>query len=644
MGTQNVDRGIEGEQLRAFTQALLTDLRALERMLDEGLIEADQMRIGAEQEMFLVDRAWRPAPLAPEVLELIEDDRFTTELARFNMEANLDPLPMGGDCLTQMEWGLTRIVDTARRAAEKVGARVVLTGILPTLEKSHLGLENMTPKPRYFALNDAISRLRSGAWEFRIKGADELNIKHDSVMVEACNTSFQVHFQVSPEKFARKYNVAQAVAGPVLAAAVNSPLLFGRRLWRETRIAVFEQSVDTRDASMHRRRINARVSFGEDWVADSVLDIIKQDVAQFRTLLAANVDEDSVALLDKGITPKLQAFQLHNSTIYRWNRPCYGVTDGKPHLRIENRLFPSGPTVADEVANAAFWFGLMQGLADEVGDVREVMQFEEAKENFLGAARLGLDAQLSWMGRPAIPARALIMEELLPLAERGLQSRGVDRGDVERFLRIIEQRVDSGQTGAAWMLRSLGSLKETHTEGERLCAITAGMYSRQLEDKPVHTWTLAEAAESGDWLDHYDRVERYMTTELFTVHEDELLHLVANLMDWKHIRHVPVEDNDHRLVGLVSHRAILRHFAKQLREGDGKPVAVKEIMHASPLAVAPDTPTLEAVRLMRDHKVGCLPVVDDGRLVGIVTERDFMNIAAALLEERLGQQRLDEIE
>jgi len=242
MGTQDVREHVDGDEHRRFMKRLLADVRAFERMLESDLIETDIRRIGAEQELFLVDRAWHPAPCSKELLELLDDPRFATELARFNLEFNLDPLTLDGNCLGQLERQLNELLDKARAAAEKIGVQVLLTGILPTLMQGDLGMENMTEHPRYLELNDAFTRMRGGAYAFDIRGTDELTLRHDSVMPEACNTSFQVHFQVGADEFARLYNIAQAATGPVLAAATNSPLLFGKRLWRETRIAVFQRA------------------------------------------------------------------------------------------------------------------------------------------------------------------------------------------------------------------------------------------------------------------------------------------------------------------------------------------------------------------------------------------------------------------
>jgi CBS domain-containing protein len=638
VGEQEVAAGTDAPQLRRFMQQVLHDLRALERMLAEGMIEEGVRRIGAEQEIFLIDSCFGPAPLAMEVLEGLDDPRVTTELARFNLEFNLDPQRLGGGALSTMERQISELLAKVAAAAGRHAADVLLTGILPTLDKSHLTLDNMTPVPRYRALNDAMRRLRGGEFELRIKGTDELIVRHSNVMLEACNTSFQVHLQVGADEFAQLYNVAQAVAGPVLAAAVNSPLLFGRRLWQETRIALFQLSIDTRVASTHVRDQAPRVHFGRRWVDRSVLEIFQEDVARFRVLLGADFDDDPFAALNSGRVPLLKALRLHNGTVYRWNRPCYGIIDGKAHLRIENRVLPSGPTPVDEVANAAFWYGLMKGVSEEYGDIRQVMDFDLAASNFLAAARLGLHAQLGWPGVDSMPARTLICERLLPLAEAGLGELGIDPGDADRYLGVIRQRVESGRTGAQWTLDSLAAMRDQGAKAERLAAVTAATRNRQRENRPVHEWPLARIDEAGGWIRHYSRIEQFMTTDLFTVNQDELVDLVACMMDWEHIRHVPVEDPEHRIVGLVTHRSLLRLMAQGKGFQRGQPLSVSEVMHRDPITASPETPTLDAIQIMKRHKIGCLPIVKDDKLVGIVTERDFMNVAQQLMEETLRER------
>jgi CBS domain-containing protein len=634
MKTDKIDREFRGEDRRAFMRNLLRDLRALERVLESGMLEEGVRRVGAEQELFLVDSSWHPAPVAPAVLDRIEDRHFTTELGRFNLEINLDPLLYGGDCLSRMEKQLDGLVDRLDQVTAAMGYGIVLTGILPTIRKSDLKIENMTPSERYKALNDAMSQLRGGAYEFYIKGVDELVLRHESVMAEACNASFQCHFQVGATEFANLYNLAQAVAGPVLAAATNSPLLFGRRLWSETRIALFQQSTDTRRPGEYQRQTNPRVFFGNQWVKSSVLEIYREDVARFRTLVGVPVEDDPLKQVEQGVAPRLEALRLHNGTVYRWNRACYGITEGKPHLRIECRVLPSGPTVVDEVANAAFWFGLLGALAHQYEDISRVMEFEHAKANVLHAARQGLSANMIWLEGKEVPAKKLLLDTLLPMAAEGLDLRHIDAADRDRYLGVIEQRVKSGQTGSRWLLQSLAGFKDQGTSGERFTALAAATAARQKSRRPVHEWDLARLEESGGLKNNYTRVEQYMETDVVTVQLDESIDLVANLMEWEHLRYVPVEDLEHRLVGIVSQRGLLRQMARGTVPKDA---AVSDIMRArnTLVTVTPETSTLEAIRLMRQHGIGFLPVLHDERLIGVVTERDFMDIAYGLLEGKL---------
>ena len=637
MGQHKIDEAVDAESLRGFMRALLEDVHALEAMLERGLFESGVRRIGAEQEMFLVDRSLKPVNRALNVLERLGPGPFTTELGLFNLEANLSPRELVGDCLSRMEAELEELIGRIRAAAAAEDARVVLCGILPTLEKDHLGLDSMTPNPRFFTLNRVMRELRGGEFRTLIKGLDELQTTHDNVMLEACNTSFQVHFQVAPQEFAKLYNVAQMVTGPVLAVGVNSPVLLRHRLWQETRVALFQQSLDTRSHAHTLRGGRMRVSFGDKWVDGSVMEIFREDVARFRVLISTDLDESPLEVLEQGGIPSLKALRLHNGTIYRWNRPCYGVADGRPHLRIENRVLPAGPSIVDEVANAAFYFGLMCAVSEEHEDVREVMAFDDAKDNFIGAARYGLQARLKWTGGRSYTAEDLILNELLPRAHEGLVRRGVDEADVTRYLEVVRGRATSGRTGAQWVFDSLEEMDPTARPAVRYGSLTAAMITRQATGRPVHEWPLADLQATDEKRDSYRTVGQIMATDLFTVGPEDLVDLAASVMDWEHLRHVPVEDHEGRLVGLVTHRHLLRMIGKGAGK-NGTPRAVREIMRPDPLTVGPDASTLEAMTLMRKHKVSCLPVVRDGKLVGIVTEADLIDVAASLLERWLQQE------
>lgn len=637
MGEHQISERNDDANMRSFVKALLEDVRALELMIERGIIESGVSRIGAEQELFLIDEGYRPTRAALEILERLGDPQFTTELGLFNLEANLAPLKLGGDCLSRMERELETSVQRVREAASELNTRVVMCGILPTLAKAHLGLDHMTPNPRYHQLNETMVNLRGGEFNTLIKGVDELQASHDNVMLEACNTSFQIHFQVDAQDFPRLYNLAQAVTAPVLAAGVNSPVLLQHRLWQETRVALFQQSLDARSEINVKRGSRQRVSFGDKWVEHSVLEIFREDIARFRALIAVDTGESPLDMLERGEIPKLTALCLHNGTVYRWNRPCYGVKDGVAHLRIENRVLPAGPSIVDEVANAAFFFGLMCALDGEYGDVTKVIDFDDAKANFLAAARYGLHARFRWInGKPAA-ADELIVGHLLPLARQGLADRGIGSTDIDRYLGLIEERVQADRTGSQWALDSLAGMANRGSLDERYRTLTAAMVENQLTGRPVHEWEPAHLTVEQTDRESYRTIGQFMTTDLFTVQPEDIVDLAASLMEWEHVRHVPVEDTEGRLVGLVSHRVLLRMLARGAR-GDLKPVAVREIMRADPVTASPSTTTVQAIDLMREHQVGCLPVVQDGELVGIVTEHDFVKVAAGLLDRWLREE------
>ncbi|MBT8254436.1 MAG: CBS domain-containing protein, partial [Bacteroidia bacterium] len=344
-----------------YIHQLVRDIEALDKMINEGLVEKAPIRVGAEQEFCLVDQYFNPSTKSLDILDDIDDEHFTTEIGSFNLELNLDPHELKDDCFSQIANQLKTLLKKAKKVVRDHDTKILLTGILPTLSLRHIKLENMTDVQRYFVLNEAIRESRKDNFEIHIKGVDELNLLHDSVLLEGCNTSFQIHLQINPDEFIDSYNWAQAISGPILSVCTNSPLLFGKELWSETRIALFTQSVDTRANSFMLNEKQSRVSFGSEWTSGTATDIFKDNISRFRSLVTAEYFKDSVEMLNNGEIPKLKALNLHNGTVYRWNRPCYGVGNGKPHLRIENRYIPSGPTIADEIANMMFWVGVMKG-------------------------------------------------------------------------------------------------------------------------------------------------------------------------------------------------------------------------------------------------------------------------------------------
>jgi CBS domain-containing protein/gamma-glutamyl:cysteine ligase YbdK (ATP-grasp superfamily) len=635
MGEHNVIQDLDPGRHAEFMRSLLNDVCALEMMLEGNLLESDVRRIGAEQELFLVDQSMRPALFASSVLASVNDPRVTTELAKFNLEINLTPRIVSPGCLHQMENELEEVISKVRVAAKQNNSDVVLAGILPTLGISDLTLESMTDVPRYRELNRMLNQLRGSTFYIHIKGLDEIQFTHDNMMMEACNTSFQLHYQVDPENFADMYNLAQVVTAPVLATAVNSPLLFGKKLWSETRLALFQHSVDERSQVQQNRARPTRVSFGERWVENSVIEIFREDIARFRVILTHAIDEDPFPILERGEIPSLNALKLHNGTVWRWNRPCYGITNGKPHLRIENRALPSGPSVVDEVANMAFFLGLMSSLKEEYGPIQKVLSFDSAKFNFWSAARHGLDAQFQWVHGTSHSAKALILGHLLPLAHAGLELAGIPREEADCYLSIIEERVKSSQTGSQWMIKALTKMADEGTVELRCHTLTSAMIKAQQHRDPIHKWTLPMMNELDAFEKTYKTVSQFMSTDLFTVRPDDIADYVASLMHWERIRHVPVEDEEGKLVGLVSQRNLLLLLTQGSSLNRAQGVPVHRIMKRNLITVSPETTTVEAVRLMRKNKIGCLPVVREAKIVGIVTLFDILNLSAKLLEERL---------
>lgn len=631
MGDERVKLPESKEQSQQFLKYLLRDVRAIGKMLEDDWFESGNIRIGAEQELCLIDNYTKPAPIVMELIKLLDDKSFTTELARFNLEANLTPQLFKGKCLSELESQIASKLDTVRDAIRKLDGDITLAGVLPTIRKSDLDIENLTPLPRYRALCDAINKLRGEEYDLRIQGTDELLMRFDTPLLEACNTGFQVHLQVNSDEFVSKYNIAQAIAGPVLASAVNSPLLFGKRLWAETRIALFHQSVDTRKVGDHLRDSSPRVTFGNSWLKESILEIYQEDIARYRVILSSDIEEDVEALMAKGEVPELRALQIHNGTVYRWNRPCYGISNGKPHLRIENRVFPSGPTVTDEIANAALWLGLLNGMDDHFEDITKRMDFDDAKMNFFAASKLGLDTKFRWVDDKRYTAVDLICNELLPIARNGLLKAGVDEGDVTSYLDIIEERTESGQTGSYWMIKSYNELSKKVSREQALTALTNAMVKNQKKGEPVHKWGLAKIDDMETWQPSSLLVEEFMTTDLFTVQKDDIVELVANLIDWRRIRYVPVEDDSKHLVGLVTMRTVFREYNDIIHQKTDGSSSVEEIMIKNPITIHPEASILEAIEIMDEQQIGCLPVVKNNRLVGVITEQNYMTITKRLL-------------
>lgn len=401
---------------------------------------------GYELETWLVDQDFNPYPCNDRFLDRLDDSLaqwIVPELARFNIELNARPWDLRGDVLTRIVDELGDMWKRASRTASELEARLVMIGILPTVQRSQLTLESMSDRDRYRALNEQVFLMRGGEpVHLHIEGVETLDMHHDDVMLESAATSLQVHIQVNQHQAASYYNAAQVLAAPIVAATGNSPYFLGKDLWAETRVPVFEQSVNTRNQREDRYRTPARVAFGHHYIKESLLELFNENLERFPVLLPFCTDDADAFLYH---------LRLHNGTIWRWNRPLIGVdAGGSPHLRIEHRVIGAGPTVLDTVANAAMFWGLVHALGEGDRDWRDALSFADAKDNFYRCARLGLNADIRWLGGRHGPVNALLLESLLPMARRGLLGLDVNESDVDRFIGIVERRVEGGRTGAQW--------------------------------------------------------------------------------------------------------------------------------------------------------------------------------------------------
>jgi hypothetical protein len=423
------------------------------------------------------------------VLAAIDHPAWTSELGQFNIELDSDPATLSGRVFSWLESNLGGTLAHAFGRAETVGSRVLMVGILPSLRRSDIGAHTISANPRYQLLNDEMLAARGEEMVISIDGEERLEAYTDHILPEAACTSVQCHLQVGPDMFAPYWNAAQAIAGIQVALGANSPYLFGRELWRETRITLFEQATDTRSEELRRQGVRPRVWFGERWIS-SVTDLFEENLRYFPALLPLCDDEDPVAVLDRGETPQLAELELHNGTVYRWNRPVYAVADGKPHLRVENRVLPAGPTLADVLANAAFFYGLVHELAETEPPIWTHLPFEAAAANLIAGARRGLDAVVFWPGFGDVPVTDLTLHHLLPLAASGLQRWGVSDADAGRLLSIIEQRCVQCQNGASWQVTSVRRIQDRGQadRGEALRLMTQEYIGLMNTKEPVHTW------------------------------------------------------------------------------------------------------------------------------------------------------------
>jgi len=456
----------------AFDRRLREETELLGSWFRDGVFSDTAGKGGFELEAWLVDGCGRPAGINREYLERLDNPLVVPELATFNVELNSTPLTLEGDALSRMARELESTWTGCNRVAAEMEVRMAMIGILPTVRSEQLNLEYMSPMERFRALNEQVLRQRSGRpMELHISGRDRLDLKHHDVMLESATTSFQIHLKVAPAEAVRVYNASKVLSAPMVAACANSPFLFGHELWDETRIPLFEQAVDVGSPEFGKR-----VGFGIRYAESSMQEAFQANVERYPVLLPQVMEEPP---------EQLAHLRLHNGTIWRWNRPLIGFDeDGRPHLRIEHRVVPAGPSVVDSIANAAFYFGAVRALADRPQPPESLLPFERARDNFYAAARDGLSAEIVWLDGRRAAMTELLEQELLPLARAGLQTLGIDREEIDLWLGVIAGRVRSGQNGAAWQRGYVNRY------GADMEALTRAYLERQAGGEAVHQWSI----------------------------------------------------------------------------------------------------------------------------------------------------------
>jgi hypothetical protein len=492
VGQEVAARTFTREDRQLYRRKVLANLEVFARMLAESRFEPARGSFGLEIELNLTDERGDPAMVNAAVLEAIADPDFQTELGQFNVEINVHPRLLAGDVFVELERDARASLNTAEDRARTAGGHMMVIGILPTITPHHLNADSFSANPRYTLLNEQIFAARGEDLEISIAGVERLLTHADTIAPEAACTSVQLHQHVDPDAFADHWNAAQAIAGIQIAVGANSPFFYGKELWRETRIALFEQATDTRPEELKAQGVRPRVWFGERWVT-SIFDLFEENARYFPALLPLCEIEDPLETLERGDVPQLPELRLHNGTIYRWNRPIYDVVRGQPHLRVENRVLPAGPTVVDTMANAAFYYGLLRMLAAAERPLWSQMSFSAAEENFHAGARHGIDARVYWPGLGDVPAAELVLRRLLPLADEGLSQWGIDATVRDRLLSIIERRCVQLRNGASWQSEVFHELYDQRgmDRQDALREMTVRYRELMHSNQPVHEWPVA---------------------------------------------------------------------------------------------------------------------------------------------------------
>jgi len=461
-----------------FYRNLRTETELLKKWFDEGILASNGQSAGFELETWLVDSSFRPAAVNVSFLERLNNPLVVSELSQFNVEINSSPHRLKGHCLSSFQKELQKTWDTCHACAVELDSDIMMIGILPTLKENMLTLDQMSPMQRYRALNEQVFRLRHGhSMALNISGKDHFERSLGNVMFESAATSLQIHLQIDPKRAARLYNASLILSAPMVALAANSPYLFGKDLWDETRIPLFEQAVAVGSSAAEQTKKLRRVTFGSGYVKKSLYECFSENLKSYPVLLPSIIQQDPALM---------HHLRLHNGTIWRWNRPLIGIgANGRVHLRVEHRVAAAGPTPVDVVANIAFYIGLVQQLATQETAPESQLAFTESRNNFYRAARDGLNASLLWLDRKKVPVHTLLFEKLIPEAEQGLAKQGIAKADIEFYLQeVIRERVRTQQNGAQWQRKFIAKHKRDFQ------GLAVAYKEREQQGNPVHTWNI----------------------------------------------------------------------------------------------------------------------------------------------------------
>lgn len=605
------------DQRNQFYREIFDDIAVFDYMLAAGMFAQEEVNVGVEQELCLIDDMGMPKNAALGILHKLSEHQFTNELALFNLEINLDPQPIKESGIYKVREQLYHFVNKARKAGKSLKTDIFLAGILPTITLANLTFRSMTPIERYKVLSRELLKLRGEKFEIYLQGVDDLNLKLDSILFEACNTSMQLHFQVHPDEFVKLYNWAQLISGPLLAISTNSPLLFGKELWAENRIALFKQSLDTRIHYNHYREKIPRVYFGGDWLQKSPSELWKQAIARFPLIFRGEGFPNSKIQLDNGETPELRSATLHNGSTYTWNRLCYGIHEKKPHLRIECRYLPSGPSLHDEMANLTLWYGLMLAAGNQENKFWDTMDFAAVKSNFYNAARYGILSEFE-LFQQKLGVQSVFEDFFLPMAVNGLREAGVDETIIETYMPVIERRIQKKQTGSTWLVENYRRLVKKFKPALVSKILVKESLVYQQEDVPVSFWDAVTTDSLQHFFSHgYKKLtaKDVMSSRIQSIRENATVIFAQKIMTWQGINHLIVENEKEMFIGVLDW-----HDIKDIPETDQK---VDRYISKEHRKVSPNTSLEKIQDMIENQGINAVVVMVKNKTAGIITRFDL---------------------